>query len=185
MSERAKEALTKRFWGRMGALELPMRITALVFVMVTIAAMSFCQLGFWSIGVVDGKPVYLLLLLGPLVMGAFMYGPITGALLGLYTAVIVSLHAMAIPLDYYEVYFMTPFNTFVLITAIGALSGLLFDLALHRNPEGIAKFALIALVCIVVSFAASGLMMLGMLVDYGGPDNLDFISEYFSTALWA
>ena len=52
-----KHAASRLFWGRMAEFELPVRLVTLLFVVVAIAFMSFCQLGFWTIGVIDGKPV--------------------------------------------------------------------------------------------------------------------------------
>ena len=121
----AKKSIASRFWGRLADAHLPMRIAALVFAIAAIASMSFTQLGFWPIGTVDGKSVYLLLLLAPLIMSAFMFGPLTGALLGLFAGAVVFAHAKTIPLDFYEVYFMTPLNTFVLLTAFGGIAAIL------------------------------------------------------------
>ena len=177
-SGKTSEKIARLVWGRMEGMELSVRVSSLVFVVVAITAMSFCQLGFWPIGVIDGKSVYLLLVLAPLVMSAFMYGPLTGALLGLYSGAVAFAHAAIIPLDYYEFYFMTPFNTFVLLTLIGALSGLLFDLVLRRNSKGAVRFGLIALVCIALSFVASALMMVGVVLAYGGSNNIDDIREF-------
>ncbi len=165
------------FWGNMASFELSARIVMLVFVAIAIGFMSFAQLGFWPIGVVDGKPVYLILLLGPLVMGGLLYGPVMGALIGLYAGAVVYAHAIVLPLDYYEVYFMTPLNTFVLMTVVGALSGLLFTLLERTKLQGPSRAGLVVAACFVVSFAASGMLTLGTIVSYGGMQYLDAIME--------
>ncbi len=175
---KAKRTMAERMWGRMGTIELPARVVSLVFVATAIVAMSFCQLGFWPIGIIDEKPVYLMLMLGPLVMGALMFGPLTGALLGLFAGAVLLSHAMLFPLDFYEVYFMTPLNTFVLITVVGALSGWLFGLVLRREPTGAARACRILAISLVVSFLTSGLFQLNTVVFYGGLDSLEFVSRY-------
>ena len=174
---------TARFWGRMADFGQKTRIATLAFVLASIVSLSFTQLGFWSIGIIDGKPVYLMLLLGPLVMGAFLFGPFTGALLGLFAGVVVFAHATFLPLDYYEVYFMTPLNTFALLTAIGATAGWLFSIALRKNPSGAARVVTIIAVCAVISFIASVLVQLNTVIAYvlffyGGLDNIDYVREY-------
>ena len=140
--------------------------------------MSFAQLGFWSIGSIDGKPVYLMLLLGPLIMGALLFGPLMGAILGLFAGVVVYVHSKLLALDFYEVYFMTQLNTLVLLTIIGALAGWLFQRVLRSNPQGPSRFMRIAVVCLVLSFLTSGLVQLNTIIYYGEGTNIDTIFEY-------
>ena len=175
---KAKRSLKELIWGPAAGLGTAARVVALVFVVSSIASMSFCQLGFWPIGVVDGKPVYLMLILAPLIMGAFMFGPITGALLGLFTGAVLYFHAQWLPLDYYEVYFMTTLNTFALYTFLGAMSGLLLSLVSRKMRPGAARTALIVLICVVLSFLASGLVMVNTYIEFGGAANLEAIRTY-------
>lgn len=178
MEKTTSKRIAGYFWGRMAEFALPNRIVALLFVVTSIAAMSFCQLGFWPIGVIDDKPVYLMLIFGPLIMGSLMFGPLTGLLLGLYAGAILYAHALAFPLDYYEVYFMTLQNTFLLMSAFGLVSGLLFKLVASRHPSGTRRACLIVAVCFVMSFAASGLMTANTIVTYGGLSNIDLIRAF-------
>ena len=168
----------KRLWGQMASYDKRVRILALVFVVAAIASMSFTQLAFWSIGTIDAKSVYLLLMLGPLIMGAFMFGPLLGGILGLYAGAVLFVHAVVFPSDYYEVYFMTPLNTFLLLTAIGAVAGALFSLATKRLPHGAARTAAIAAICVVLSFAASGLIQLNTIFAWGGLEYFDQTGKY-------
>lgn len=164
------------FWGRMAAADTTTRIASLVFVLSTIASMSFCQLGFWPVGIIDGKPVYLMLIVGPLIMCSLMYGPLMALLLGLYTGTIVFVHAQAFPLDYYEVYFMTPLNTFVLLTVFCVVSNLLFSLVLRRGLQGVKRTCLIIAICIVMSLCTSALVVANTILAYGGLENLSAIT---------
>ena len=175
---RTRRSWPERFWGHMVAFDMRIRVAALILVIAAIASMSFTQLGFWSIGIIDAKPVYLMLLLGPLAMGALMFGPLIGGLLGLLTGAIVFSHAVFFYLDYYELYFMTTLNTFVLLAAVGVCSGLLFNIVLKHLKRGVARAAGIIGACIAISFAVSGLVQLNTLFSYGGLENLDAIVEY-------
>jgi len=177
-SEKTGRRLGELVWGRMADAGRPMRIVSLVFVLVAIVSMSFCQLGFWPIGDIDEKPVYLILILAPLMMGAFMFGPIVGGLLGFFTGAVLYIHAAAFPLDFYEIYFMTPLNTFLLFTFLGAVSGFLFTFASRRVRGGRQRVAFIVAACVLLSFAASGLIMVNTVVVYGGVDNIDAIRKY-------
>ena len=62
--------LSRLFWGQMEGADLPKRVGGLVFTVVAIAALSFCQLAFFPIGEVAGDPVYVVLTIAPLMMGA-------------------------------------------------------------------------------------------------------------------
>ena len=175
---KAGKRLGARLWGPMAGMSSSTRISSLVFVLAAIVSMSFCQLGFWPIGDIDERPVYLILILAPLVMGSFMFGPIMGGLLGFYTGAVLFVHAAVFPLDFYEVYFMTPLNTFLLFTFLGVVSGFLFSFVGRRVQAGAMRAVLVVVTCVALSFAASGLIMLNTVVMYGGIDNLDVITKY-------
>lgn len=168
MAEGKKHSnVAERFWGHSMALDKPARIMTLVAVLVAIASLSFTQLGFWSIGYIGESPVYLMLILGPLVLGAMLFGPYTGTLLGLYSGAVVFAHSTLIPLDYYEVYFMTPLNAFGVHVVIGAVGGLLLSAASKREMGTGARAVRIIGVCLVLSIAASVLAVLNIIVTYG------------------
>ncbi len=179
MAEAKKTTLTVAtlFWGRTAALSRRIRVTALVFTIAAIVSLSLCQLGFWPIGEVAGRSVYVMMLLAPPVMGALLFGPVTGALLGLCSGAIAFFHADALPLDFYEHNFMTPLNTFVLLTLIGFLAGLLFKIGLRHEPRGALRVAIIIGISIFISAAASGGVLLNMAIQYG-IDHLAEIQEY-------
>jgi len=175
----ARNAMATRFWGRTAGLGKAVRIAALGFVIASIISISFTQLGFWSVGNIEGMSVYVILLLGPLAMGALLFGPRTGTALGLIAGTTVFLHATFFPLDYYEVYFMSPLNSFALMSALGAAGGWLFERALASDPQGPARYLRIILVCAALSAAASSLTIVNAAIAYGGTDaeSISFILE--------
>ena len=179
MAEMTKTKLTiaALFWGRTAPLTQRVRIVALVFTIATIISLSCCQLGFWPLGEVAGQAVYIMLLLVPPIVGALLFGPITGALLGLFAGAIAFAHANLMPLDFYEHNIMTPLNTFGLLAFMGLLAGLLFAIALRHEPRGGKRRAIIIGVSILLSAAASGLMLLNMTIEYG-TDRISSIREY-------
>ena len=175
-----RRSLSALFWGRAAQANLATRIAGLVFVMAAIASMSFCQLGFWPVCVIDDKPVYLMLILAPLFMGALAFGPLAGGILGLFAGTVLFVHQTVFPLDWYEYYFMTPLHTFVLLTFLGVLSGWVFSLAFRVTQRGPRRLALIAAACVALSFVASGLMVVCTLTIYGflGGFSLAGVREY-------
>lgn len=70
------------FWGQMIGVNPSERIAALAFTAVFIAALSFCQLAFFPAFEVGGDPVYVILMIAPLMMGAIMFGPLAATLFG-------------------------------------------------------------------------------------------------------
>ncbi len=177
-AENARATWADRLWGRMIGLEPPVRIVALAFVAAAIVALSFCQLSFWPLCNIDGKPVYLMLVLGPLLMGALMFGPIAGALFGLFTGAVLFAHATFFALDFYEVYYMAVANTFALHALVGLVAGWLFSIVVRRTQPGGVRNAAIVAVCLALSFAASGLVIADVVLAYGGIDVLDYLREY-------
>ena len=107
-----------------------------------------------------------------------MFGPVMGMLLGLFAGAVVFVHALLLALDFYEVYFMIPLNTFVLLAFIGAVAGWLFSVVVRKCVPGKRRIALIAVVCLALSFVASALMMANLLIAYGGLDSLDMLRQY-------
>ncbi|MBQ9001309.1 MAG: SpoIIE family protein phosphatase [Eggerthellaceae bacterium] len=171
------------FWGRTEELPLYTRVGALVFVAVAIVAMSFCQLGFWPVGEVNDDPVYLILLLAPVAMGAIAFGPVTGVLLGLFGGLVAFAHAAILPLDFLEgYYFGTPLNTVGLFTFVALAAGVLFGLALRRDPQGGRRVALIIAVSVVVSFLASALSLVNMVMLVGGFDLFTLAHWYLAVS---
>ena len=75
MNTSANDRLPKLFWGQMKDAGMSKRIVTLVFTLVSISALSFCQLAFFPIGEVAGDPVYVILTIAPLLMGAILFGP--------------------------------------------------------------------------------------------------------------
>ena len=150
MAETAKTAskMASLFWGRVAPLSRRIRLVALAFTMATIVSLSFCQLGFWPIGEVAGRAVYIMLILVPPIVGALLFGPLTGALLGLFAGAMAFAHADLMPLDFYENNIMTPLNTFGMLTFVGLFAGLLFSFALRHDPRGKKRVGIIIGICI-------------------------------------
>lgn len=171
--------LSRLFWGQMEGADLPKRVAGLVFTVVAIAALSFCQLAFFPIGEVAGDPVYVVLTIAPLMMGAVLFGPAMATLLGLYSGAVVFAHASLFPLDFYELYYFTnPFATFIAFTCLGALAGCAFHLVFKRRFSPAARAVLICLVCLVLSFAMSMALVSIVVAGFGGLEYLEITRQY-------
>ena len=186
VNEGEPRSASKLFWGRSAELPLHIRIGGLVFIAVAIVTMSFCQFGFWPMGEIDGGPLYLILLLAPIILGSFVFGPATGALLGLFGGFVAHVHAIFLPLDFLEAYYFgTPLNTMGLFTFVALVAGVLFNCALKHNPQGGKRVALIIVVSVFMSFLASALSLVNMVMLIGGFDLFSLAKAYLGISFIA
>ena len=61
------------------------------------------------------------------------------------------IHAIVMPLDYYEFAFVTPYSSVVMLTLCGFLLGLLFAFVLRNDPSRAKRAIYIAIACVLVS----------------------------------
>lgn len=102
---------------------------AMVFVAVSVAtiAFAFAQLGLVGLGEPNEGMTYAVVQLVPVAIAALLFGPLGGALLGLIAGAALLVHSHVQPLDFFEVYFITPVSSCVLLLAAGLVLGLMFD----------------------------------------------------------
>ena len=110
---------------------------AMVFVAVSVAtiAFAFAQLGLVGLGEPNEGMTYAVVQLVPVAIAALLFGPLGGALLGLIAGAALLVHSHVQPLDFFEVYFVTPVSSCVLLLAAGLVLGLMFAAALRRDPS--------------------------------------------------
>lgn len=105
---------------------------AMVFVAVSVAtiAFAFAQLGLVGLGEPNEGMTYAVVQLVPVAIAALLFGPLGGALLGLIAGAALLVHSHVQPLDFFEVYFITPVSSCVLLLAAGFVLDLMFAAAL-------------------------------------------------------
>ena len=118
--------------------------------------LAFTQLGFIGIQFSDGSATYLVLMLMPVALAACLLGTLAGLGMGFFAGVILYLHAILMPLDYYELTFITPMTSIAMMSVCGALLGMLFALVLRRERALRWRILLVVVVCFVVSACFSG-----------------------------
>ena len=111
-------------------------ITALSMACV---AMVATQLNYVVVG-----DAHMILVLAPITACALLYGAVPATAVGATAGLAELLHASLLPLDYYEKYFMVPWNSVVLFALVGFVMALLFAYADQfrgqsgwRRPVGI------------------------------------------------
>ena len=166
--------------GVLADLELRARLVAFGMLAISTVAMVFTQLGFVPLG-----EIRLFTLLIPVAVGAFFYGPAYGAGLGVIGGTAAMLHAIFLPMDYYEKFFGTPMHSIVLFALTGLLAGFAFYQVEKRFGDD-ANLALPAhgLACLIVSWFCSTFFQVGayliqiMLSLELPPELLNVISGY-------
>ena len=149
--EKRERARILRWRGVMGGSTRILRLMTAVVLAVAGIALTGTQLGFVSVTLPDGTVGYIVVLLQVVALGALLLGTIAGVALGLVTGGVLLVHARLLPLDHYELTFITPLTSIVMFGIAGLLLGCLFAFVLRKNPSQVKRVIYIALVCLVVS----------------------------------
>ncbi|MBE6470123.1 MAG: hypothetical protein E7000_00225 [Coriobacteriaceae bacterium] len=157
----AQKGITRAFQWRGLMAESPRLLRVMLFVasFLVCGSLMFCQLGFAGITLPAAfgarESAYIVVLLLPVAVGSLMLGVLSGATLGLIAGAIMYIHAVWLPLDYYELVYVTPVTSIVMFTVMGFLLAVLFAFALGGNPPTPRRVVSIILICLVVSWLYS------------------------------
>ena len=121
-------------------------LTGLFAATVLCVAMVATQFNYMVLG-----HAHVMLVLAPIAACSLIYGTFGGFLVGVIAGLAELIHAWLLPLDYYEKYFMAPWNSVVLFALVGILLGVLFALVDARHDRGARRLGVLALCCIGVS----------------------------------
>ena len=128
---------------------------AFVALSILSVTMTFTQFGFIGVGAVSHNIGYVLGLLGPVSVTAFLLGKGAGTLQGVLSGAVLYVHSHLQPLDVFERYFVSVSNSVVLYSMAGFLLGLSFAVALHNRPKGLRRALYLGLVSLLVSMVVS------------------------------
>ncbi len=149
------EKMTKGWKGILHNEERSQRLMTMVMLLVIIASLTFMQLGFIGVGS-DGVYIcYVMSLLAPVALAAYLFGMRSGFLVGLYAGGIQYVHAMFQPLDLYEKYFVTLPSSVLLYALYGLLAGVLFGIAFKKEVSVRSRYVrmgIVAAICDVFHF---------------------------------
>lgn len=142
-----------------------MRRITFVLLVTLILGLTFMQFGFFGIGRSGVHVAYVMVLLAPIVVGALLLGRAWGCATGLAAGIIQGLHAVIQPLDLYEMYFISPVTAVILYVMVGLLAGFAIQVALRNNPTGVRRLVYSVVVCVLVSFFATILLLASTFVN--------------------
>ena len=156
MAKKADKPSVLRSRGVMRDASRSARLVTAAVLVLSCAALTFTQLGFAGITDPDGTgTAYIIVLLLPVAIGALLLGTLAGTCIGLVAGGVLYGHAAAMPLDFYEMTFVTPLTSVAMLGVSGFLLGFLFAFALRHDPGQVKRVIYVAIVCIVVSFLYS------------------------------
>ena len=159
--ERAEHQKKPRWNGLLRGHSSTLRFVIAAILAVISVSLAFMQLGLVGIGTPGEYSAYAIVMLIPVALEALFFGPLPAACMGLFAGGVLLAHARMMPLGYYELVFVTPFTSIVLLALSGLLLGLLFRLALRNNPGPVRRTIYIAIVCFVVSCIYSTCFAIG------------------------
>ncbi len=149
--EKRKKTRIVRWQGVVSGAPRILRVVIAIVLGVAGVAFTFTQLGFTDVTLPDGRVGYVVALLQVVALGALLLGTLAGAGLGLATGSVLFIHAQVMPLDHYELAFVTPLTSVIMFGISGLILGILFAFALRNDPQRIKRAAYIAIVCLLVS----------------------------------
>lgn len=159
-----EKARILRWRGTLGDDDRTRRWMVAAILVVTGIALTFTQLGFIGVSLPDGTEGYAVVLLQVVALGALLLGTFAGTMIGLLVGGMLYMHAQYLPLDQYEMTFVTSFTSIILLGGAGFLLGILFALALRKNPPPVKRAIRIVLVCLLVSALYSTYFTMSVLI---------------------
>lgn len=133
--------------GAMSDASKAVRRAGLSLLVIASISMVATQLNYVVVG-----NAHLMVVLAPIAICAYLYGTIPAVVTGALAGLAELIHATWLPLDYYEKYFVAPWNSLLLIALVGLVMGLLFALVDKRGPKaGWRRACAIAACCAVGS----------------------------------
>ena len=142
----------------------PRRAVAGVLAMACVT-MAFTQLGFVGFQFANGATAYLMAVVVPVALSALALGTLPGVAMGLFSGTVLCLHARLMPLDYYELTYVTPGPTIAGLVLFGLVLGSLLSLVVRRGVSGWRRALLVLTACLVASVVLSARFALGVVVQ--------------------
>ena len=120
------------------------QVAGIVALTIVCVSMVATQLNYVVVG-----DAHMIVVLAPITLCALLHGPLAALFCGAVAGLTELIHATWLPLDYYEKYFMAPWNSIGLFALVGLVVGLLFALIDRQWPSRSWQRALGLTVCCV------------------------------------
>ena len=150
-AEKPRRKRKPRYKGSLDGVDDRVRWALLVITAIMCFSTAFTQLGFADFGFFGGSSVHVVLMLVPIASTAILLGTREATFIGFVAGVALFWHAQVMPLDVYELKYVSVFSSVILMTITGAFMGNLLRRALRNNPQGVRRYVYIGLVCLATS----------------------------------
>ncbi|MBQ9006543.1 MAG: SpoIIE family protein phosphatase [Atopobiaceae bacterium] len=152
-----------RYRGVLAQTDNRSRWMVLAVIMLLCVTTIFTQLGIVSLALPNGFMVYGISALAPIAVTAILLGRREAFFVGLVSGVALYLHSRIMPLDIYELKYVSVYTIFV-FALTGSLLGWMFGFALRNNPTGIRRVVYIGIACVVASVFFTSFFVLGAVI---------------------
>ena len=126
--------------------------------------LAFTQWGFVGMQFADGSITYLVTLIVPVALACLTLGTLPGSAMGLFSGTVLCLHAQLMPLDFYEIAYVTPGASILGMALFGLVLGSMLSFALNGRFSGWRRIAFVVLACLVASAVFSARFAMGTAV---------------------
>ena len=157
-----KKARVLRWRGRLADASRSLRVLTGVMLAITSFTLTFVQLGFMNIAPVGEVSTYIVTLLLPIALGSLLLGTAWGTALGFFSGAVLLAHSIGLPLNYYEMAFVNPVSSVVMMGVSGFLLAVLFAFSLRNDPPLIRRVIYTTLICAFVSWLYSSVFLAGV-----------------------
>ena len=167
------------------------RVMMFSYLLVIVVTLGFTSKGLMQIMMSQDDDAYVALSLIPIAVAGVTLGTASSLVMGLFSGAVLVLHATFQPLSYYETIAVTPESTLYIFGLGGLFMGIMFALALRREPSGWRRPVRISLVCLLVSvsfsivfFANAFLHVLANLIlaNVSNPEDIELSSVLLAVA---
>lgn len=163
MTDEAQKRGVLHWRGMLAEGSVVLRGVVAVVVALACALVVVTQWGYIGVHLADGGMAYLMFTLVPVALAALLLGVWAGAAAGLFLGSVLYFHALVVPLDYYELVYVTPVTSIVATTAFGFAMGMLFSVALRGRSTGWRRALRVPLACLAASGVFSAVFEAGVL----------------------
>ena len=140
-----------------------LRRAATIVLVLTCFTSVVTQSAFVGLQFADGSVTYLMPVLLPIGLAALLLGTLPGVAMGLFAGTALYLHAFLMPLDYYELTYVTPVTSLVATSVFGLVLGVLLSAILRSGVTGRRRVQLLVAACVASSAAFSIVFAVGVL----------------------
>ncbi len=165
-ARKTKKAPAPQWRGMLAEHHQIARWAIIAILAVACVSVSFTSLGYWTVTSPKAMDVHLVMHLPLVALGALLFGLKGGFLTGLFSGLVMLAHAKIMPLDAFELSFITPLTSVVMMTIMGVLLGFLLKLARRRNPSQAKRIIRIALICLFVALVHTALFMVSLVIQF-------------------